>query len=131
MDGVGPEDYDVLFGLWLKAGSPMKKSQFRQKREDQHNSVDKRGPEGASGSPQVFQLNGGEEIGLVRRNLEMELERGDLIPQFSAKMTNENGLSKQQYRKGILHDEKLEASRTFSRAGTFFATKLPNNMIEA
>ncbi|KAK4849014.1 hypothetical protein QYF36_019814 [Acer negundo] len=35
----------------------------------------------------------------------MELERGDLIPQFSAKMTNENGLSKQQYRKAFVDME--------------------------
>ncbi|KAK1567909.1 hypothetical protein Q3G72_018016 [Acer saccharum] len=32
--GDGPEDFDQLFGSWLKADSPVKLGKFRQRRED-------------------------------------------------------------------------------------------------
>ncbi|TXG51048.1 hypothetical protein EZV62_023572 [Acer yangbiense] len=34
MIGDGPEDFDQLFGSWLKADSPVKLGKFRQRRED-------------------------------------------------------------------------------------------------
>ncbi|KAK1588729.1 hypothetical protein Q3G72_026484 [Acer saccharum] len=44
MEGDGPEDFNTLFGPWLRTDNSMKRSQGRQQKEDQGNSsVDKAG----------------------------------------------------------------------------------------
>ncbi|KAK0604605.1 hypothetical protein LWI29_017393 [Acer saccharum] len=127
MEGDGPEDFNTLFGPWLRTDNSMKRSQGRQQREDQGNislegstvvhtvgrSPMNQGSDGRIMCKIVGDQPGKEKgIRLTCKNPRVDLEREAYIPYSSGTVVDERELHVEQGKEKILHGKRNVSNQT-------------------